>query len=106
MWLGSWLSVALAALPVGLMALRLRLEERFLIHALPAYGAYIARVPYRLVYATSSISSSVSFAISAACNNLLGYPHGQERAWPQWISVPPEELSAAYARLRASVRSG
>jgi hypothetical protein len=55
---------------------------------------------------TSSVSSSVSFAISAACNNLLGYPHGQERAWPQWISVPPEELSAAYARLRASVKSG
>ena len=52
--------------------------------------------------ATSSLSDSVSAAISAACNNLLGYPHGLERAWSQWISVPPEELSAAYSRLRAS----
>jgi len=49
LWLGSWVTVALAALPVTLMLLRLRLEERFLVHALPAYGAYIARVPYRLV---------------------------------------------------------
>lgn len=38
-----------AAVPVGLMVIRLRLEEQFLERTLPGYRAYLARVPYRLV---------------------------------------------------------
>ena len=51
--LGLWLESSVAALtavvPVGLMLMRLTLEERFLRRALPGYEAYMARVPHRLV---------------------------------------------------------
>lgn len=51
--LGLWLESSTAALtaivPVGLMLMRLTLEERFLRGALPGYAAYITRVPHRLV---------------------------------------------------------
>ena len=38
-----------AAVPVALMIVRLRGEERFLQRELPAYVAYTERVRYRLV---------------------------------------------------------
>ena len=34
----------------------------------------------------------VSTAINNAMNNLLGYPHGREDAWDDFISVSPEEV--------------
>lgn len=49
LWLGSWLAVLAAAVPIALMVVRLRAEERFLWRELPAYAAYAQRVPYRLV---------------------------------------------------------
>jgi protein-S-isoprenylcysteine O-methyltransferase Ste14 len=49
LWLGSYAAVLGAAVPVGLMVARLRLEERFLLHALPGYAEYTARVPHRLI---------------------------------------------------------
>jgi protein-S-isoprenylcysteine O-methyltransferase Ste14 len=49
LWLESSAAAFGAVLPVALMVVRLRLEERFLIGALPGYDAYMRRVPYRLV---------------------------------------------------------
>lgn len=49
LWLGSWVAVLAAAVPVALMIARLRGEERFLQRELPAYAAYTERVRYRLV---------------------------------------------------------
>jgi hypothetical protein len=37
------------AIPIGLMVLRLRLEEGFLCHELPGYAAYATRVRFRLI---------------------------------------------------------
>lgn len=49
LWLGSYVAAVAAALPVGLMAVRLVLEERFLRAELPGYVAYAERVRYRLI---------------------------------------------------------
>ena len=49
LWLESSAAALMAILPVGLMLMRLTLEERFLRDALPGYAAYITRVPHRLV---------------------------------------------------------
>lgn len=50
---------------------------------------------------TLTVSADVAAAVVDACHNLLGYPHGQEGAWSQWLSVSPEDLAAAYARIRS-----
>ena len=51
--LGLWWQSSAAALsavvPVVLMLIRLQLEERFLLGALPGYDDYMVRVPHRLV---------------------------------------------------------
>jgi protein-S-isoprenylcysteine O-methyltransferase Ste14 len=49
LWLGSYAAVLGAALPLSLMVLRLRLEERFLQRELPGYAAYATRVRHRLI---------------------------------------------------------
>jgi protein-S-isoprenylcysteine O-methyltransferase Ste14 len=49
LWLGSYAGVLFAAIPLGLLMMRIGLEERFLRRELPGYRAYAARVPYRLV---------------------------------------------------------
>ena len=49
LWLGSYAAVLFAAIPLGLLMVRIELEERFLRRELPGYGEYAARVPYRLV---------------------------------------------------------
>ena len=43
----------------------------------------------------------VRLAINNSMNNLLGYPHGCERAWPQFLSVPSEEVERIYVKWRA-----
>ena len=48
------------------------------------------------------IIGDVSLAINNAMGNLLGYPHGQEAAWSQWMSVTPAQLQAIFTRWRAS----
>jgi len=50
---------------------------------------------------TSTVSDRQLIAISNACNNLLGYPHRKESVWSQWLDASPEELAAAYSRLKA-----
>jgi protein-S-isoprenylcysteine O-methyltransferase Ste14 len=47
--LGSWLGVAVAALACSLLVIRTWLEDRFLHRELEGYGAYAARVRYRLL---------------------------------------------------------
>jgi protein-S-isoprenylcysteine O-methyltransferase Ste14 len=49
LWLGSYAAVLFAAIPLGLLIMRIGLEERFLRRELPGYLEYTARVPYRLV---------------------------------------------------------
>ena len=47
--LGSWVGVVVAPVLVGLLAIRILIEERTLRAALEGYDAYAARVRYRLV---------------------------------------------------------
>lgn len=49
LWLGSYAAVLGAVLPLALVVLRLRLEERFLQRELPGYAAYAVRVRHRLI---------------------------------------------------------
>ena len=41
-----------------------------------------------------------ALAINNALANLLGYPHRQESAWPQFISAPWEEVSRVFDKWR------
>jgi hypothetical protein len=43
---------------------------------------------------------NVSLAINNSMNNLLGYPHGRERDWPQYISVSPVQVRRIFAKWR------
>ena len=49
LWLGSYVAVLAASIPVAAMMARAVMEERFLQRELPGYSAYMARVRYRLV---------------------------------------------------------
>ncbi len=49
LWLESYAATLLAIFPIALLLLRILVEERFLRHELPGYGAYTERVRYRLV---------------------------------------------------------
>jgi protein-S-isoprenylcysteine O-methyltransferase Ste14 len=49
LWLQSYVAVFGAVVPIALMVMRLRLEERFLRRELPGYAAYAARVRFRLI---------------------------------------------------------
>jgi protein-S-isoprenylcysteine O-methyltransferase Ste14 len=47
--LGSTAGALLAAVPAGILATRIVIEERFLRRTLPGYGDYAARVRWRLI---------------------------------------------------------
>ncbi len=49
LWLESYAGVLLTIVPIGILALRILLEEQFLIRKLKGYDDYIKRVRYRLV---------------------------------------------------------
>ncbi|MCC6763433.1 MAG: isoprenylcysteine carboxylmethyltransferase family protein [Deltaproteobacteria bacterium] len=49
LWLGSTAGALVALVPIGLLVLRIGIEERFLRGALAGYDAYAARVRARLV---------------------------------------------------------
>jgi protein-S-isoprenylcysteine O-methyltransferase Ste14 len=49
LWLESYAAALWAVIPVSLMVIRLRLEERFLQRELPGYNDYTQRVPHRLI---------------------------------------------------------
>ena len=42
----------------------------------------------------------VEVAVNNALNNLLGYPHGMDEVWQEWISVGPQQLDKLFIRLR------
>ena len=39
-------------------------------------------------------------AVNNALNNLLGYPHGKESSWSEFISADPTEVADVLARWR------
>jgi protein-S-isoprenylcysteine O-methyltransferase Ste14 len=49
LWLESYAATLCAVVPISLMVIRLRLEERFLRRELPGYDDYTTRVRHRLV---------------------------------------------------------
>lgn len=49
LWLESYASTLLASVPIGLLALRIVGEERFLRHDLVGYDNYVSTVRYRLI---------------------------------------------------------
>lgn len=49
LWLEAYVAVLGAVVPIALMVMRLRAEERFLRRALPGYTAYAERVRFRLI---------------------------------------------------------
>jgi protein-S-isoprenylcysteine O-methyltransferase Ste14 len=49
LWLGSYTAALFAAIPLGVLMVRISVEERFLRRELPGYREYAARVPYRLL---------------------------------------------------------
>jgi protein-S-isoprenylcysteine O-methyltransferase Ste14 len=49
LWLESFAAAVLASVPIGTLALRIVIEERFLRRELPGYIAYTERVRYRLI---------------------------------------------------------
>lgn len=49
LWLGSYTAALCAILPLGLLIVRIALEERFLRRTLPGYAEYTKRVLYRLL---------------------------------------------------------
>jgi hypothetical protein len=46
-----------------------------------------------------SMDANVALAINNSLVNLVGYPHGQDSAWSQWISVGPPKLEELRRRL-------
>jgi hypothetical protein len=52
---------------------------------------------------STTISGDVALAVHNAVNNLQGYPHQQEAAWHQWLSVTPSELKAVHNRIAGSL---
>jgi protein-S-isoprenylcysteine O-methyltransferase Ste14 len=49
LWLGSWAGALLALVPIGILARRIVIEERFLREELEGYRDYIERVRYRVI---------------------------------------------------------
>ena len=49
LWLESYVAAVCALIPIALMVMRLRMEERFLRRELPGYTAYADRVRFRLI---------------------------------------------------------
>jgi protein-S-isoprenylcysteine O-methyltransferase Ste14 len=49
LWLESWTGAIAAVVPIGILAMRILAEERFLRRELPGYAAYASRVRWRLL---------------------------------------------------------
>jgi hypothetical protein len=46
-----------------------------------------------------SSDADVALAVNNSLTNLIGYPHGQDFEWSQWISVKPPELEELRRRV-------
>ncbi len=49
LWLESYAAALLASIPIGMLVVRILVEERFLRRELPGYDAYTKRVRHRLI---------------------------------------------------------
>jgi hypothetical protein len=49
---------------------------------------------------------TVQLAINNSLNNLLGYPHGCEEEWPQFISVSGSEVARILNKLSGKLIGG
>jgi protein-S-isoprenylcysteine O-methyltransferase Ste14 len=49
LWLESFTGAIAAVVPIGILAMRILAEERFLRRELPGYAAYASRVRWRLL---------------------------------------------------------
>jgi protein-S-isoprenylcysteine O-methyltransferase Ste14 len=49
LWLESYAAAVLSLVPIGLLAVRIQIEEKFLLEKLRGYDAYRERVRYRLI---------------------------------------------------------
>ncbi|HXV17655.1 MAG TPA: isoprenylcysteine carboxylmethyltransferase family protein [Gemmatimonadaceae bacterium] len=49
LWLGSWAGVLFSIVPIGILMIRITVEERVLRSSLPGYSEYSARVRKRLI---------------------------------------------------------
>jgi protein-S-isoprenylcysteine O-methyltransferase Ste14 len=49
LWLGSYLAVLCAVIPITVVLCRLHIEEQVLRRELPGYSEYTKRVPHRLI---------------------------------------------------------
>jgi protein-S-isoprenylcysteine O-methyltransferase Ste14 len=49
LWLESYAAALLASVPIGMLAVRIVVEEQFLRRELAGYDAYTERVRYRLI---------------------------------------------------------
>lgn len=58
----------------------------------------------RISAAAPDIDDSIEEA-AIAINNLLGYPHNQEAAWSQYISVPAAEVRRIFSKWRGDTLS-
>jgi len=47
-------------------------------------------------------SPDAAVAVDNPLNNLLGYPHGKDGVWSQWISVGRSQIAELLNRLRGS----
>ncbi|MBK9944622.1 MAG: hypothetical protein IPP13_23750 [Kouleothrix sp.] len=54
---------------------------------------------------STEIDGAVRLAINGAMNNLLGYPHGCDNQWHDWLSVTRHELSEIYELWLSDPRS-
>ena len=51
---------------------------------------------------TVPLSGDLALMLNNCLVNLLGYPHGQDAAWAEWLSVTPQELEVIFSQWRAS----
>jgi hypothetical protein len=51
-------------------------------------------------------SADVVLAVNNSLNNLLGYPHGQDSVWSEWISGERQELDLLLSRVRSAAAEG
>jgi len=50
---------------------------------------------------STPVTGELALMLNNCMANLLGYPHGQDSTWSQWLSVTPRELEAIFSQWRA-----
>jgi hypothetical protein len=53
----------------------------------------------------TSSPEDLEIAVNNSLNNLLGYPHGMDAVWSEWITIDRHQLNELYKRLRHRPKS-